>query len=293
MTIVAPIQGQSEPQVAHHDSRHIDTSMTNGHHPRPSIYDLPPELIDSILTFVEPAELQSTALSLKQAFPDFHVSDRHLFRHLRVGRPEQMRPMWDRLTDERHSFHSSDESNGHQSDEKERGTEGLLRHVQSFSLASFSGDADILNNILRLVPLIQRLNLNLGTNFAPEHLAECFEIKRRRIEGVEIRFRPYVDRATYYQFLKVSRCWFQPKRKGDLLMLNISNRGPILTLPSSPCPKNGLKHLALRICLWYKISLHDSRFPIWPNVSTGSNWRKSCKQPLKRHQPLLLQRLRS
>ena len=82
---------------------------------------------------------------------------------------------------------------------------GLLRHTQSFTLSCFSGSADILNNILRLIPLITHLSLNLGTNFAPEHLAEAFQVDRPRLEGVEVRFRPYVDRATYYQFLKVSR----------------------------------------------------------------------------------------
>jgi hypothetical protein len=44
--------------------------------------------------------------------------------------------------------------------------------------------------------------LNVGTNFAPEHLEEMFEEPRLGIRRMEMRFRPYVEQATYYQFLK-------------------------------------------------------------------------------------------
>jgi hypothetical protein len=44
--------------------------------------------------------------------------------------------------------------------------------------------------------------LNVGTNFAPEHLEEMFEEPRLGIKRMEMRFRPYVEQATYYQFLK-------------------------------------------------------------------------------------------
>jgi hypothetical protein len=44
--------------------------------------------------------------------------------------------------------------------------------------------------------------LNIGTNFAPEHLTELFQRVRPDIERMEMCFRPYVEQATYYQFLK-------------------------------------------------------------------------------------------
>lgn len=44
--------------------------------------------------------------------------------------------------------------------------------------------------------------LNVGTNFAPEHLEEMFEEPRLDLNRMEVRFRPYVEQATYYQFLK-------------------------------------------------------------------------------------------
>jgi hypothetical protein len=46
------------------------------------------------------------------------------------------------------------------------------------------------------------MRLNLGTNFAPEHLEEMFEDPRLGMERLEMRFRPYVEQASYYQFLK-------------------------------------------------------------------------------------------
>jgi hypothetical protein len=44
--------------------------------------------------------------------------------------------------------------------------------------------------------------LNVGTNFAPEHLEEMFQDQRRDVRRLEVRFRPYVEQASYYQFLK-------------------------------------------------------------------------------------------
>lgn len=168
------------------------------------IHRLPPELVDSLLLYVPADQLQYTSLNLKQVFPQLAISERHLFTHLRVGRPEQLRPMWERLRREKYG---EDEQQDHTEEDDEDDERGLLRFVESFTLACFSGDADLMNNVLRLIPTIRRLSLNLGTNFAPEHLAEAFQVERKRIEVVEVRFRPYVDRATYYQFLKVSTRW--------------------------------------------------------------------------------------
>lgn len=80
----------------------------------------------------------------------------------------------------------------------------LISAVKSFTLSSWNGDADILNNVLRLLPLIHTLRLNIGTNFSPEHLDEVFLSPKPRIKLIDLRFRPYVEKASYYQFLKGS-----------------------------------------------------------------------------------------
>jgi len=55
---------------------------------------------------------------------------------------------------------------------------------------------------LRCLPGLNTLLLNIGTNFAPEHLAELFERVRPDMRRMEMCFRPYVEQASYYQFLK-------------------------------------------------------------------------------------------
>lgn len=57
-------------------------------------------------------------------------------------------------------------------------------------------------SVLRCLPDLRVLMLNVGTNFAPEHLEEMFEEPRMGVQRMEMRFRPYVEQATYYQFLK-------------------------------------------------------------------------------------------
>jgi diketogulonate reductase-like aldo/keto reductase len=56
--------------------------------------------------------------------------------------------------------------------------------------------------VLRRLPDLRTLMLNVGTNFVPEHLQELFQEPRPGIERMELRFRPYVEQASYYQFLK-------------------------------------------------------------------------------------------
>jgi len=57
------------------------------------------------------------------------------------------------------------------------------------------------NSALRCLPDIQVMLLNIGTNFNPDHLEEMFEEPRLGIRRMEMRFRPYVEQASYYQFL--------------------------------------------------------------------------------------------
>jgi len=54
---------------------------------------------------------------------------------------------------------------------------------------------------LRCLPDLEVMLLNIGTNFSPDHLEEMFEEPRLGIRRMEMRFRPYVEQASYYQFL--------------------------------------------------------------------------------------------
>ncbi|WVQ78905.1 hypothetical protein IAT38_000996 [Cryptococcus sp. DSM 104549] len=148
----------------------------------PPILQLPPELIDHLLTQVPPDILQLTALALTRVFPDHFISKRHLWKHLVVYRAGQLMPLWRKLQED----------------------EGMRDGVRTFCMQSWRGDADILNNVMRRLNNIHALMLNIGTNFAPEHLEEMFIDPRQGLERMELRFRPYVEQASYYQFLKGS-----------------------------------------------------------------------------------------
>lgn len=65
-----------------------------------------------------------------------------------------------------------------------------------------------MGSVMRRLDNINTLMLNIGTNFAPEHLQEMFGGPRMKLERMELRFRPYVEQASYYQFLagKSYRC---------------------------------------------------------------------------------------
>jgi hypothetical protein len=183
----------SQHQTDTHD--HSSTSDSDPEEPeKTTIYDLPPEILDLFLENVPPSELQRTALSIQQVFPELAVSDSHIFRHVRVTSPSQLKPLWQRLREDKYE-----------------GEGRLIRAVRSFTMATFRGDADIMNkyvvwalrfarsltirSILRLIPDIEAMIINMGTNFAPEHLVEAFENPRPKIQRIELRFRPYVDKG--------------------------------------------------------------------------------------------------
>ncbi|WVQ93645.1 hypothetical protein IAU59_000721 [Kwoniella sp. CBS 9459] len=147
--------------------------------PTPLLLRLPPELIDDLLYQVPPNQRQVTALALKRVFPDHPISSRHLWNHLVVYRAAQLMPLWRKL----------------------KSDEAMRNGVKTFSMQSWRGDADILNNVMRCITSLNTLMLNIGTNFAPDHLEEIFEDPREGLEKMELRFRPYVEQASYYQFL--------------------------------------------------------------------------------------------
>lgn len=199
-SLMDPPTGLETPHI--NDTHHFDMSSSEYDNDKASgsekttIYDLPPEILDLFLENVSPSELQRTALSIQQVFPELAVSDSHIFRHIRVTSPSQLKPLWKRLRED-----------------KAEGESRLIRAVRSFTMATFRGDADILNkwvphpsrdacmltciphSILRLIPDIEAMILNMGTNFAPEHLVEAFERPRPKIQRIELRFRPYVDKG--------------------------------------------------------------------------------------------------
>ncbi|KAF8560163.1 hypothetical protein OG21DRAFT_1401545 [Imleria badia] len=146
----------------------------------PYFADLPPEIYDGILAHVPRDERQQTSLSLTRAIPRSPVPLHHLFECIRLKSAESVVQLYRRL----------------------RGRLEEPRWVQEFSLETWNVDADVVVNLVALFSRLSMIALFVGPNFAPEHMEEMLEKPREALSYISLRFRPYVQRATYYQFLK-------------------------------------------------------------------------------------------
>ncbi|KAI0931277.1 hypothetical protein AcW1_001275 [Taiwanofungus camphoratus] len=141
---------------------------------------LPPELYSAILSHVAVNDLQQTVLSLTRAIPRSPVPIHHLFEHVRLRHSDQAFQLYRRL----------------------RKCPEDAASVYDFALECWAVDADIVVNLVALLPRVTDLTLWVGPNFSPEHLEEMFQHPMEGLKFISLRFRPYVQRATYYQFLK-------------------------------------------------------------------------------------------
>ncbi|OAX44466.1 hypothetical protein K503DRAFT_765080 [Rhizopogon vinicolor AM-OR11-026] len=149
--------------------------------PQSFLDNLPAELYTAIFSHLPADSLQQDVLALTRAIPRSPVPIYHLFEHIRLKDARQVIRLYRRL----HSA-TSDEKNW----------------VKDFGVVTWTVDADVLVNLLDILPRISSLLLFVGPNFAPEHLEEIFDKPRQDLRLLSLRFRPYVNRATYYQFLK-------------------------------------------------------------------------------------------
>ncbi|KAI9057064.1 hypothetical protein FKP32DRAFT_1584592 [Trametes sanguinea] len=145
-----------------------------------SLDSLPPELLYDIVLHIKPEDLKPSLLALSRAIPRSSVPTFLLFEKIRITRREQVFQLYRRLRD---------------------APEDAAR-VREFAFESWTVDADIFVNLVGLMPSLTYFKLFVGPNFAPEHLEEIFEKPRPCLKYLSMRFRPYVQRATYYQFLK-------------------------------------------------------------------------------------------
>ncbi|KAJ7687406.1 hypothetical protein B0H17DRAFT_1013105 [Mycena rosella] len=150
-----------------------------------SLSSLPPELYSAIIEQITSECLQQSLLSLTRALPSAPIPLHFLFQSVTFTRSEQAPSLIRRLL-------------------KPDGGEVAL-YVQELSLHNqWTVDAEVMVNLLRKLPKLRSLSLCIGTNFAPEHLKAIFERPLPELKYLSLRFRPYVQRATYQQFLSGS-----------------------------------------------------------------------------------------
>ncbi|KAH7885994.1 hypothetical protein F5I97DRAFT_1809443 [Phlebopus sp. FC_14] len=142
--------------------------------------ELPAEIYSAILVQLPRDERQRTVLSLIRAIPRSPVPLYHLFESISLNSAQSVVQLYRRLRA------SADEA----------------RWVQELALETWTVDADVVVNLLGVLPRLSGISLFVGPNFAPEHLEELLAKPREGLRYLSLRFRPYVQRATYYQFLK-------------------------------------------------------------------------------------------
>ncbi|KAI6153789.1 hypothetical protein BKA82DRAFT_4093995 [Pisolithus tinctorius] len=145
-----------------------------------NLAELPSEIYSAILTQVPPDERQQAVLSLSRAIPQSPVPLHHLFECIRLKTSEGVFRLYRRV----------------------RGSPEEAGWVKSFALETWTVDADIVVNLASVLTRLRRITLFVGPNFAPEHLEEILKKPREDLLCLSLRFRPYVQKATYYQFLK-------------------------------------------------------------------------------------------
>jgi len=147
---------------------------------------LPTELYGAILRQAAKDDRKAATLALTRAIPRSPVPREYLFETIRLHNATQILLLYQHL----------------------RRVGGKVSReaawVREFILEAWIVDAQIVVNLLELLSHIRVLTLSIGTSFMPEHLEELFQAPRSDLLSLSVRFRPYVERATYYQFLKVS-----------------------------------------------------------------------------------------
>ncbi|VDC08023.1 unnamed protein product [Peniophora sp. CBMAI 1063] len=147
-----------------------------------TLADLPAELYDLILSYVPLLERTHTTFAIMVACARSPVPSTHLFDHVSLASSEKVKLFmlqvrrWDR---------------------------DLVRErVRRISLEAWNADADVVAMLLGMLQGLEWINLNIGPTYAPEHTEDVFTLQRPLLKYLAMRFRPYVKKATYYQFLK-------------------------------------------------------------------------------------------
>ncbi|KAJ3989045.1 hypothetical protein F5890DRAFT_1562136 [Lentinula detonsa] len=159
---------------------------------------LPAEIYAAFIEQLNEPDIRPTLLALTRAIPRSPVPRYQLFRRIRI-KADQLVQLYQRIRPRQQDI--------------ERQEEEPRTWVQELSLETWTADAEIVLNILTLLPNLSALTIWIGPkNFTPEHLEELFSIDRegrclrcvKNLSYLSLRFRPYVQKASYHQFLSGS-----------------------------------------------------------------------------------------
>lgn len=142
-----------------------------------AFHSLPTELYDAIFRHIPPPDLQATVLAVTRATPLSSVPLHHLFHSVCISHPKQAILLYKKLRINTDDIPQSDRNRP-------------ASWVRVLSVESWTVDASVVINLVRLLPHIKSLTIWVGpNNFAPEHLEELFS-KPLAVRHLAIRFRP-------------------------------------------------------------------------------------------------------
>lgn len=135
--------------------------------------NLPGELYEVIVQHIEDDDVQQSLLALTRALPTAPIPQRRLFERIYIRTPRQAVSLYQRLR-------------------KKGGQPNLTGSwIQNLYVHDWTVDADVVLNIIALLPNLQLLSIWVGpSNFTPEHLEEMFEDPIGNLRYLSLRFRP-------------------------------------------------------------------------------------------------------
>ncbi|KAJ7269321.1 hypothetical protein B0H12DRAFT_1229473 [Mycena haematopus] len=212
---------------------------------------LPTELYSAVIDAISPEDHQQSILSLTRALPYAPIPIHHLFERITLRHREQALQLTRRLL-------------------KPDGKD-LSLYVQEFSLNDeWTVDAEVIVNLLRKLTKLRSLSLCVGTNFAPEHLKAIFQKPLPGLQYLSLRFRPYVQRATYQQFLSGS-CF--DSTLSCLADWPVSDL-PTLSIVQEPMdPAQAPKIAFAQPIVFFRLDSHLSELAQSPYISTVKSFR--------------------
>ncbi|KAJ1302617.1 hypothetical protein OPQ81_002934 [Rhizoctonia solani] len=153
----------------------------------PTLSGLPSDVYAVILSHVPPPERQRAVLNLSRALPRSSVPTNQIFNHIIVYTSAAVIHLCNHFRQRKdyqtHVYNPSE-------------------LVKSISVRAWFVEADLVVDLLALLPSVPIIHMSIGTTYAPEHLRDIFASPRPALRTLQLRFKPYVEKATYMPFLK-------------------------------------------------------------------------------------------
>lgn len=145
-----------------------------------SLATLPGELYTAIIEQLDSSSWTQVVLSLSRALPSAPIPIQLLFHSIRIRHPRQAVALYLRLRRALDTTSTSDAS-----------LNPCTSWVKEFSVETWTADADVIINIIRLLPNLNCLDVRIGpSNFSPEHLEQLFENPIGALNRLSLRFKP-------------------------------------------------------------------------------------------------------